>query len=52
MMRHNTGKDINLSRKCTTSPIRRQNHNGQVVVRSWLCISPSQTCVKCFTCRL
>ena len=31
---------------------RRQNHNGEVIDISWLCISPSQTCVKCFTCRL
>ena len=45
-------KDRNLSRKCTTSLIRRQNHNGEVVDRSWLCFSPSQTCVKCLTCRL
>jgi len=30
-------KDRNLSRKCTTSLIRRQNHNGEVVDRSWLC---------------
>jgi len=44
--------DRNLSRKCTTSFVRRQNHNGEVVDRSWLCFSPSQTCVKCFTCRL
>ena len=32
--------------------IRRQNLNGEVIDRSWLCFSPSQTCVKCFTCRL
>jgi len=44
-------KDRNLSWKCTTSLIRRQNHNGEVVVRSWLWLSPSQACVKCFTCR-
>ena len=44
-------KDRNLSQKCT-SLIRRQNHKGEVVDRSWLCVSPSQTCVKCFTCRL
>jgi len=41
-------KDRNLSRKCTINLIRRQNHNGEVVDRSWLCFSPSQTCVKCF----
>jgi len=34
-------KDRNLSRKCTTSLIRRYNHNGEVVDRTWLCISPS-----------
>jgi len=45
-------KDGNLSQKCTTSLICHQNHNGEVVDRSWLCFSPSQTCVKCFTCRL
>ena len=45
-------KDRNLSRKCTTSLIRRQNHNGEVLDRRWLCFSPAQTCVKCFTCRL
>ena len=45
-------KERNLSRKCTTSLIRRLNHNGEVVHRSKLCFSPSQTCVKCFTCRL
>jgi len=45
-------KDRNLSRKCTTSLIGGQNHNGEVADRSWLCFSPSQTFVKCFTCRL
>ena len=45
-------KDRNSSRKCTTNLIRRQNHNAEVVERSWLCFSPSQTCVYCFTCRL
>ena len=45
-------KDRNLSRKCATSLIRGQNHNGEVVDRSWLCFSPSQTYVICFTCRL
>ena len=45
-------KDRNSSRKCTTNLIRRQNHNAEVVERHWLCFSPSQTCVYCFTCRL
>jgi len=45
-------KDRNLRRKSTTNLIRHQNHNSEVVDRSWLCFSPSQTCVKCFTCRL
>ena len=45
-------KHRNLSRKCTTSLVRRQNHNGEVVDRSWLCFSLSPTCVECFTCRL
>jgi len=30
-------KDRSLSRKCTTKLIRRQNHNAEVVERSWLC---------------
>jgi len=30
-------KDKNLSRKCTTSLIQRQNHNAEIVERSWLC---------------
>jgi len=45
-------KERNSSRKCTTNLMRRQNHNAEVVERSWLCFSPSQTCVYCFTCRL
>ena len=45
-------KHRNLSRKCTTSLIHHQNHKGEVVDRSWPCVSFSQTCVKCFTCRL
>ena len=45
-------KDRNSSRKCTTNLIRGQNHNAEVVERSWRCFSPSQTCVYCFTCRL
>jgi len=44
--------DRNMSQKCTTSPIRRRKHNCEVVDRNWLCFSPSQTCVKCLTCRL
>jgi len=51
MMFHNTERE-KLVRKCTTSLIRRQNHNGEVVDRSWFCFPRSQTCVKCFTCRL
>ena len=38
-------KDRNSSRKCTTNLIRRQKHNAEVVERSWLCFSPSRTCV-------
>jgi len=30
-------KERNLSRQYTTSFIRRQNYNGEVVDRSWLC---------------
>jgi len=45
-------KDRNSSRKCTASFIYRQKHNGEVVDRSWLCFSPPQTCIYCFTCRL
>jgi len=35
-------KDRNFSRKCTTSLIRRQNHNSEVVGRSWFCFYLSQ----------
>ena len=45
-------KDRNFSRKCTTSFICRQKHNGEIFNRSRLCFSPSQTYVKCFTCGL
>ena len=45
-------RDRNLSRKCTTILIHRQNHNGELVDWSWLCFSPSQTRIYCFTCRL
>ena len=45
-------KDRSLSRKCTTNVIWCQNHNTEVVERSWLCFSPSQNCVHCFMCRL
>jgi len=44
--------DRNSSRKCTTNLIRRQNHNAEVVERSRLCCSSSQTCIYCFTCWL
>jgi len=52
MMFHNTEKTETCHGKCTTSLIRHQNHSGEVVDRIWLCFSPSQTCVKGFTCRL
>jgi len=45
-------KDRNSSQKCTTGLTHRQNHNGEVVDRSWLCFFPSQAFVKCFTSRL
>ena len=48
---HNTEK-ANSSRKRTASFICHKNHNGEVVDRSWLCFSRSQTCIYCFTCRL
>jgi len=51
MMLHNTEKTETRQWKCTCL-IRRQNHNGEVVDRSRLCSSPSQTCVYCFNCRL
>ena len=38
--------------KCAISPIRHMNHNGEVIGISWLCFSPSQTCIHCFACRL
>ena len=55
ILKHNVPqhrKDRNSSRKCTTSLIRRQNHNAEAVERSWLCFFPSQTYIYCFTCRL
>jgi len=33
-------KDRHSSLKCNTNLIRRQNHNAEVVERSWLCFSP------------
>jgi len=45
-------KDRNSSRKCTTNIIRGQNHNAEVVERSWRCFFPSQTYIYCFMCRL
>jgi len=44
-------KDRTRQWKCTTSLIRCQNRNGEVVDRSWRCCF-SQTCIYCFTCRL
>jgi len=46
--------DKNMLRECTTVLFAaiRQNHLGEVVDRSWLCFSPSQTCVNRSTCRL
>jgi len=52
MMFRNTEKTETRQWKCATSLIRPQNHNGEVVDRSWLCFSSSQTCIYCFTCRL
>jgi len=51
MMFHNTERQKSVT-EMYHSLIRLQNHNGEVVDRSWLCFSPSQTCVKCFSCRL
>jgi len=51
-MFHNTEKTETRQWKCTISLIRRQNHKGEAVDKSWLCFSPSQTCIYCFTCRL
>jgi len=50
-MFHNTEKTETRQWKCATSLIRRQNNNGEVVDRSWLCFSPSQTCIHCLACR-
>jgi len=36
MMLHNTEKTETRQWKCTTSLVRRQNHNGEVVDRNWL----------------
>lgn len=45
-------KDRNIPRMCTLGLFRRQNHNGEVITRNWLCFSPSNGRVYCFTCRL
>jgi len=50
MMFHNTEKTETRQWICTTCLIRRQNHNGEIVERSRLCFSQSQTCVYCFNC--
>ena len=42
---HNAEKTETRQWKCTTSLTRPQNHNGEIVDRSWLCFSPSQACV-------
>jgi len=42
----------NIPRICSSSLFRRQNHNGEVVNRNWLCFSPGNGRVFCFTCRL
>jgi len=47
-----TTQKRNSSRNSTTSLIRRQNHNGEVVDRSWFCFPFSQVYVYSFTCRL
>ena len=44
--------DVSGSRMCTLSLFRRRNHNGEVITRTWLCFSPSNGRVYCFTCRL
>ena len=44
--------DSTAQRKCTTGLFYRQNHNGEVVFRDWLCFSPAKGCVFCFHCRL
>lgn len=44
--------DRDIPRICTSSLFRRQNHNGELVNRNWLCFSPINGCVYCFTCRL
>ena len=44
--------DRTAQRKCTTGLFYRQNRNGEVVFRDWLCFSPAKGCVFCFQCRL
>lgn len=39
-------------RKCTSSMFERQNRNGEVVKRSWLCFSPAHGKLYCSVCRL
>lgn len=49
---HQPRKDRNISRLCTIGLFRRQTHNGEVIPRNWLCFSPSNGRVYCFTCKL
>lgn len=44
--------DRDIPRICSSSLFRRQNHNGEVANRNWLCFSPVNGRVFCFTCRL
>jgi len=50
MMFHNTEKTETCHGNAP-QVFCRQNHNGEVVNKSWLCFSLSQTCVKCSTWR-
>ena len=40
------------ARICTAQMFYRQNKNGEIVNRSWLCFSPSEGTVYCYVCKL
>jgi len=52
MMFHNTGKTETRHGNAPQILFVARVINPEVVERSWLCFSPSQTCFHCFTCRL
>ena len=45
-------KGMEYIRKCSEGLFVKQNRNGEMINRSWLCFSISKGSVFCFTCRL